>query len=360
MTRLAAIAVALILAVPAAQGATKKVKAKGEAPYGFGASKKVRRTAVADAKKRALRKYVAEIENSSRRSLLEMSQGKMEADIENYITAVEIIDEGKNKETKKYEVIIEASIEEALVERLVKNTAAATAKPDGGGEAPYITFLFVARQEASVKAFDAKRTSVSRATTTTDDEETTAVTGNTVTASSAGEKTAMVQTGGSTEQKADTVQYQVSTVTDVDAALNEIFSKAGYECVDPRDAELDVDSFRDEYSVGDDISRPTRKGAITKCREMEIAFFATGHMDIGVPGKDAATGMTRVYVKVSAKVTDLRKRLPRTLASIRGVQYAGLGPNAQVAKQNALNTAATRSAVDLVDQLRAKGVRVAQ
>ena len=79
-------------------------------------------------------------------------------------------------------------------------------------------------------------------------------------------------------------------------------------------------------------------------------------MDVDLPQTDEATGQQRVYVKVTAKVSDLTSKLPTTVASLVGVSYAGLGPNPQVAKQNALNEAAVKSAADLLDQLRLKNV----
>ena len=79
-------------------------------------------------------------------------------------------------------------------------------------------------------------------------------------------------------------------------------------------------------------------------------------MDNGLPQKDEATGLIRVYVAVTAKVSDLSPKFPKTVASLPGIPYAGLGPDPQVAKQNALNEAAAKSAADLVDQLRFKNV----
>ncbi len=79
-------------------------------------------------------------------------------------------------------------------------------------------------------------------------------------------------------------------------------------------------------------------------------------MDVGLPEKDEVSGMIRVYVTVTAKVTDLSPKFPKTVASIAGKPYAGLGPNPQVARQNALNEAAISSAGELVDQLRMKNV----
>ena len=93
------------------------------------------------------------------------------------------------------------------------------------------------------------------------------------------------------------------------------------------------------------------------CKENEISYLAVANMDVGLPEKDPNTGLTRVYVAVTAKVSDLTKRFPKTVASISGKPYAGLGSNPEVAKRNALNTAAEKSAKVLVDLLRAKGVR---
>jgi hypothetical protein len=73
--------------------------------------------------------------------------------------------------------------------------------------------------------------------------------------------------------------------------------------------------------------------------------------------KDGVSGLTQVVVTVTARITDLAGRFPKTIASIAGQPYAGLGQDPQVAKQNALNEAATRSASELLDQLRLKGVK---
>ena len=332
----------------------KKIKAKGEAPYSMGAVAHVRRAAVEDAKKSAVRKYASHFD-SSRFRIFEKALPQVDAGIDSYVVEYEIL-EGKNKTTKQYEVMIEATIDETRIELLITSVSGEMAG-SSDLEAPYITFLLVAREAESIKTFKDKVTDIEQKTTSVAAEERTTVEGEGLALDSHEEEIKAVTTGGSIERKSAQERYRVFMVTDADAAVNEVFTKAGYENVDPRDAEIDIQAFLDEYSIGDDITATTRSSALNQCKGLTISFFAIGHMDVGPPEKDSATGMDRVYVKVSAKVTDLKGRLPRTLASVRGIQYAGIGSNPQVARQNALNTAATRMAKDLVDQLRAKGVR---
>jgi hypothetical protein len=80
-------------------------------------------------------------------------------------------------------------------------------------------------------------------------------------------------------------------------------------------------------------------------------------MDIGLATKDSVSGLMQVVVTVTAKISDLGGKFPKTIASIAGTPYAGLGQDDLVARQNALNEAATRSASELLDQLRMKGIK---
>jgi len=79
-------------------------------------------------------------------------------------------------------------------------------------------------------------------------------------------------------------------------------------------------------------------------------------MDITLPSKHSVSGLPQVFVKVEAKVTDLRGKLPKTVAAVSGEYFQGVGENVQVATQNALLAAARESAGKLTDQLRAKGL----
>ncbi len=351
-----------------AQAQLVKVKGKGEIEYKScmlktGADSEEERAAITEAKKNALTRFAADFD-SARFELYKRIEPQILENADQYVMDYTRIDAQDDKTSKRYTVIIEASINSTLIENVInKSSGAATpaatgspaAKPDGS----YMTFLFVARELASRKDFDTKRTTVSINESSEVRTQKNTIAEDAQSAESSLDKSSMVKStsGGNTETKANELVYKVTTVTEVDNAVNAVLTKASYEVVDPADAGLDVKSFKADFGGGDDVSPATRSAAVKNCKEKEINYLAIANMDVGLQEKDEATGLTRVYVTVTAKVTDLFPKFPKTIASIAGKPYAGLGPNAQIARQNALNEAATRSASELVDQLRVKGVR---
>ena len=350
-----------------AQAELVKAKGKGEIVYqGFfkiGQGSADERAAILEAKKNALTRYAADFD-SARFELYKKIEPEVLANIDQYVTDYTQIDSQVDKSSKRYSVVIEASINTTLIENAINKSSGANA-PVAAGAAPakaggsYMTFVFVARELASRKDFDAKRTTIDVKETGDVAAQNTKLAEDGQSASIGQDKTSITKqtTGGNVETKAQELAYRVTTVTEVDNAVNSVLTKASYEVVDPVDAGLSVEDFKNDFSAGSDISPATRTAAIKNCKEKEIAYIAIANMDVGLPEKDEATGLTRVYVTVTAKVSDLAPKFPKTVASIAGKPYAGLGSNPQVAKQNALNEAATRSASELVDQLRMKGVK---
>jgi len=339
-----------------------KSKGKGQVVYkGFRPKSSDERNALILAKKNAVTRYAANF-NGSRFELYKKVEAKLLDNIEDIVVDFTIIDEQRDSTSKRYSVIIEASINTALIEREIqKNTAAAPVRPAASasdGET-YFTFVFVARELVSRKTFDNKRITVELNETQAAGSENTAISEDGLSAkrnvsnTTAAKKT----TGGSTEAKAAERRYNVTTITEVDNAVNEVMSTANFETVNPIDAGLDVNAYKKDFGFGDDVSPATRRAAVKTCKENEISYLAVANMDVGLPSKDPNTGLHRVYVSVTAKVSDLTKRFPKTVASISGKPYAGLGPDPEVARRNALNTAAEKSAKVLVDLLRTKGVK---
>jgi hypothetical protein len=328
-----------------------KVKGKGEVVYKgiFSTGSADERAAIVEAKKNALSRYTASFD-SARYELYKKIESDVIAHLDDYVTDYTQLDQQTDKTSKRYTVIIEASINTTILEQAIqKSTDAAASKT----ASTYMTFVFVAREQASRKAFDVEINDNSKTGT-----EKNAVAEDGQSAEHAVETSALNKktTGGNTETKADELAYRVTTVTEVDNAVNSVLTKARYETVDPSDAGLDMEAFKNDFSSGSDISSATRAAAIKTLKEKEISYLALANMDVGLPEKDEVSGMIRVYVTVTAKVTLLTSKFPKTVASIAGKPFAGLGENAQVAKQNALNEAATRSAAELVDQLRMKNV----
>lgn len=345
-----------------------KVKGKGEIVYkgnifkpGQGSAEE--RAAITEAKKNALVRFVADFD-SARFELYKKIAPEVLANIDQYVADYTQLDQQVDKTSKRYTVVIEASINSTLIENAINKSSAASAPSVADGATAktgpsYMTFVFVARELASRKDFDAKRTVVELNESGEAGAQKNKVAEDGQSAEVSLDKSSVVKrtTGGNTETKANELTYRVTTVTEVDNAVNSVLTKANYEVVDPVDAGLNVDSFKGDFSTGSDISPATRTAAIKNCKEKEIGYLAIANMDVGLPEKDEATGLTRVYVNVTAKVSDLAPKFPKTIASIAGKPYAGLGSNPQVAKLNALNEAATRSASELVDQLRLKGIK---
>ena len=342
-----------------------KVKGKGGIEYkgSFKQGSVEEHAAITEAKRNAMTRFAADFD-SARLELYKKIEPEVLANIDQYVTDYTQLDQQLDKSAKRYTVIIEASINPTLIETAIQksfsaNTPVADARATAKAGASYMTFVFVARELASRKDFDAKRTAVAISESSQAGAQKNKVADDGQSAETSLDKSsvAKITTGGNTETKAEELAYRVNTVTEVDNAVNSILTKASYEVVDAVDAGLDVGGFKNDFSSGSDISPDTRKAAIKNCKDKEIKYIAIANKDVGLPERDEATGLTRVYVTVTAKVSDLSPKFPKTVASIAGKPYAGLGSNPQVAKQNALNEAAMRSASELVDQLRMKGVK---
>jgi hypothetical protein len=349
-----------------AQTANSIVRQKGQgsvAYIGGGDKKKAQmsRDAIIEAKKDALLRYVARFNTSRRANYMKVAEeimGRLEEVVPNanILSQERLIDN-----PKLWSVVIEAGIDDNLIEQIIqanfaKERAADGSSAGGGNAENYIAFVFVARELESAVSFDEKRTVVANAEVEKRGATSTGGEGDAVSVSNRSVATSVAQIGGSTERKAEQRKYRVFTVGEVDVAVNNVLATAGYEVVSAVDADLKIADFKRDYESGD-IQPETRREAVKTARENEISYLGTASMDVGLPQKDAATGMFRVYITVNSQVSDLRKRLPRTVASIAGKAYAGLGPDEQVARTNALNTAAREMSSELVDQLRLKAVQ---
>ncbi len=143
--------------------------------------------------------------------------------------------------------------------------------------------------------------------------------------------------------------------------MGEVLFTAGFEVVSYDDVVSECGGteryvIADEFRESDEMSRPSRKGAIKASRECEVEIFATGTLDVGVQDTDSVTGNIAVWVNVRGQVWSIKKRLPRKIASVGPVQFKGEGPNDDVAKRNALILAAREASKAIVDQLNAKGI----
>lgn len=226
----------------------------------------------------------------------------------------------------------------------------AASPPQMRSENSLFTFLFMARQQASVKMFDDTRRSFRERTNTTPGQI------GFVTGSQS------QTTGGSTEKTADQVTYTLLSSQDIDSAMGEVLTVAGIEYAAYDDVMVagngpDPVVIKAEFVHKDDMSAIMRAKVIAAARDAEVKYFATGTIDVNMSDVHPITGSKRVYVSVRANLWDIEPLIPRKVGAVGPVQFSGLGPDQSVASRNALIVAAKETAAILVEQLNAKRVR---
>lgn len=311
------------------------------------------------AKKNALDNYVSSF-GTSKLKEYEKIRSIVESDLDKFVSNMIILNESSDKKTKSHRVVIRATIRENLINNefsKVSNVANVSE-----GERSYLTFVFLSRKATSVKQYDDKVSKRIDATNIEESTQSEIVTDSEIGVTAETYKSASVTTGGSTEIKADRITYDVSSSDDINTTVLQVFGDAGFEVVeaemvaDETGGLMNLDDFISDFSQGEDISASTRKNAAVGCRDLEIKYFAIGKLDIGQNIKDSVTGLTRVYVNVNAKVYDVSKRFPKTVASVGPVQYSGMGPTQDVAQRNALQKAGQKASNELVSQMRSKNL----
>jgi hypothetical protein len=345
--------------------AAVEVEGRGEVPYELGMfssapAPETRQKAVAEAEKSALNRFASNY-SAAKYALFRKLAPQVFSQIDQYVIDAIVVDEGARPDAKVYYAIVRAAINDAKLDALLNAQGISNAQATGGNGTA-ISFLFVARETDSVKEFDTRRTAIVNAQVAVTANQNQSVSGGKAQVGETAEGTKTVTTGGSSLRKADEVSYRVTSPENMNAAMNDVFSTKGIEVYDYRDVVsqcggVDEQKIYAEFAKSDELSRETRNSAFAAARQCSINDFAVGTMDIGLQDIDPVTGNKRVYASVRAQLLDITGRLPRIVASVGPVQYAGLGPDQAVAMRNALQLAAAEVAKAIADQLNAKGAR---
>jgi hypothetical protein len=236
-----------------------------------------------------------------------------------------------------------------------------------GGSPSMVTAVFATRYVALNKSYDEKRTAVEESKEFTEAEQSAQVGAGNVSATSMSTTRNVHSTGGSTEQKADVVEWAVKSSADVDAAFTQVFTSFGYQplpsaAINRRVPSFDVGAFMEEVAYGDGTSESAKSDMFAALESSgmtppNLPVLAIGTMDVGAPSKDPASGMTRVYVSVKAQVFRNNGWAYAAVASVAPEQYSGIGPTQIEAEKNALKLASDSAAMEIVLQLVANGVR---
>ena len=306
--------------------------------------------AIGLARQSAWKNYVATL-NPARQQVIARNEKELAGNVDNFIIDVTLIEAIKDPESKTVRAVVRAAINDEAVNQYLAKMSVGDIQKNGGSQDSGFAFLFMSRRATSIRQFDARKTEVRE----TELARNRAADGGVSTQ-------AVLTTGGSTLKKEDAVTYAVSSSQDLDTAMGEVLSVAGIEYVAYDDIVSNcngvaVKKFQDEFVSSDELSPATRAAAIRAARDCGIRYFAYGTLDSEVATVDPVTGNQKVFVSVRSSLLDISSRLPRRIGSVGPKQYAGLGPNQNVASRNALSIAANDLGKSLVDQLNAKGIR---
>ena len=355
------VAAALMLCSAAALAQISEAKGMGEVKYDSWHLKDEQKAqALRNAKINAVERYVAQGGGSVGRNF-SLVRDQVASSVNEYVLGYNVVSERHDEDAKRYTVVIRAELNASRLAQTLQ--ASSTVGSAATSEKSYITFMFVARQQASVREYDEKRVTRKDTEAYVEGGDRQARSGAGITYNSDEYRSDKTTTGGSTTRKADDIEYRVTTTEGINSTMTRVFSTGGFEVVDAAYLEaetgglISLDALKDDYRTGNDISAATKRDAVKGARAVDVPYVAVGTLDVGLGDTDPVSGLARVFVTVSGKVLDVRGRFPKAVASVGPVQYTGTGPDNGVARNNALGKAADQAANALTAQLNARNVK---
>ncbi|WP_158905909.1 hypothetical protein [Burkholderia sp. L27(2015)] len=297
--------------------------------------------------------------NDAKMKIYLVNKEKFVGNIDEFVKNLAIVDQQVDAGTHTLNMVVRAEVNETAVDSILDSTSVASRQGTGSGST--LVFLFLAREATKAKTFDPRVAKVTKIDSSKASMEKAVDSDDTEASGSKNSDIEETTYGGSVERKRSLVTYEVTSPEDVTAAMSDVLDTSGFEVASYDDVAtncggVDRSIVMKEFSASDDMSPQTRRSVINASRQCGAFLFATGTIDVGVQDTDPVSGNKRVYVSVRGQVWDIRQMLPRKVASVGPVQFAGLGPDDDVATRNALNLASRAAAKALVDQLNAKQI----
>lgn len=354
------------------------VSSKGMAtvPYSGQLSPAERQKAMALANLAALEMYIADT-NVAKIKAFEARRDEISSMLDRLILGSTVLSETPDKKSKTYTVVVRADINSALLRAELDGGSAMSKTPQA--QRSLLALLFLARMQESVQSYQARqyrRSDAGQKSSSSGSYVERTNEGERISGSSIGTSgskhvhgtgsesmTSVVESGGSSTQKADRISWTVTNASEINSAMTGIFSNAGFEVVEAEYVEsesagqLSVARIRNDFSTGNDLSSDVLRSTVTGVRNANIPLLAIGTLDVGIRDTDPVTGLVRVNVTITGKVLDVSGRFPKTVSSVGPVQFAGLGNTETVARNNALTLAAEKAAQIMVDELNVRAVR---
>jgi len=332
--------------------------------------------AIQSAEMNAIETYFAE-EGDSQALNFDAIRSKIESNLDRYVLNVVVISDQDNTDLKQYSVTVRTELNVSELDNAIK--ASSTVANSSKSQKSSLTFLFVARQIASLKTFDAREYKRVDNHVNYDASQSASQTGNegesigashikTTSSKSTSESgnvnvSANIETGGSKTQKASESTWQIFPSSNLSSVFTGEFRKAGFKVLEAEavapytHGHLNLDAINTDYKSHDELQPNTLADVVSGLRSVNIPYLAVGTLDVGLTEKDPSTGLLRVSVTVNAKLLDVSDIIPNDVAVVGPVQYAGLGPTEMEAQTNALKLAAQSVSRELISQLNNQGIR---
>lgn len=343
---------AILLSIACLNAWSAEQKATGSVDYGNMLNSEEKSEAEKVALRKAIELWIVEKHPSQYKNYQKV-ESEILSNIEDYILDYVVLDE--EKKNKRYTVVVRAKINEPKLNfKLLEPSEAVV----GGGN-ELISFVFVAREQVGKISRKEKTASQTKAQTQAIGKQR-----SDNQASQSKSQTNTVQVKEQRKKLADEILWDVSTTNEVDVAMGDVFTEAGYFVQDAAILEdetgnmLSINAFVNDYKQGDDVSPQTRKEAIQGLRGLSdpIQYFALGTLDIDEQIVDPKTGNIKVAVSITGQVLSIRHR-GAAVAKVGPELAFGEGPTLLVAKNNALKNAAKLVAQKLVAKLSARNIR---
>lgn len=365
--------IALISLVPLLTHAqVVQVKGVGTVTYGSELNAVTKEKAYQKAQVSAVERYFAE-NGEAESENFEAIENKITENLDSFILNTTVLNEQDQPGLKKYSVAVKVELNVAKLRNTLRKSS--TVSKAGAYEKSQMVYVFVGREAASVRSFDArivKRREESAKANVNETRSRSGSEGESIsetsisTSESVREKqnisanvSSRVETGGSATRKADETSYRLLPMANAKTSITSVFSQAGFVVADPEFVlgDREFKAMNKDFSAGNDVAPATMRSIVGSLKKAQVPLLILATLDVGAPDQDAATGMQRVAVTVTGRVLDVSSGLPREVASVPAVQYFAVGPDNSAAINKGLKDASLAAAREVVSRLNAVGTR---
>lgn len=341
-----------------------RVKGKGQVIYKgvFRPKASDERAALELAKKNALTRHAASF-NTSKFKSYEKIEPKLMSQINEVVSDYSVVSESTDKTSKRYSVIIEASINTTFIEREIdKKEGGSRPSPVGKSlERKLMAFVFVGREMGQRVVFNAKQEKVLLEESQSKGSENTSISEDGLSAKSESSKikAQKTTTGGKSTQKASERSYKLFRIDSATATLNEVFNPANIRPIPAKLLKVNEKPFEEALATG----KSTPGEAVSSALEVlsksgvKIHYLMVGNLDLGLARKNQTTGSPEVSGSVNMTLYDISDGIPIPVASVGDKPFSGRGKDEDDARKAAIRMAGIEGAKRLLDQIRAQGLK---